>query len=196
VKPAARDAALFVLLVTAGVASRVLFREVPNFAPIAALSLFASYFFRPSWLAPLVPLLALVIGDWFIGFYDLRLMIVVYATLTLPVALRPMVRRYLAIERHRVSATAASLLGLLTCSLSCSLLFFVTTNFACWLGSSWYTQDWQGLTSCFAGAIPFFKYTLLGDLFYSCVLFGGYALAVNLSWLPADEHATAMPVHS
>ena len=191
-KRSALDAVLFVLLVSAGVASRVLFREVPNFAPIAAMALFAGYFFRSAWLAMLVPLVSLAIGDWFIGFYEPVLMIVVYAMLTLPVALRPLVRRYLSIEPQRAGGTAASLLGLLTCSLSCSLLFFVTTNFACWLGSPWYTQDWQGLTTCFVGAIPFFKYTLLGDLFYGSVLFGTYALAVNLSWLPAGRLGRAV----
>lgn len=194
-KRSALDAVLFVLLVSAGVASRVLLREVPNFAPIAAMALFAGYFFRSAWLAMLVPLVSLAIGDCFIGFYEIKLMIVVYAMLTLPVALRPLVRRYLSIEPRHASGTAASLLGLLTCSLSCSLLFFVTTNFACWLGSSWYSQDWQGLATCFAGAVPFFKYTLLGDLFYASVLFGTYALAVNLSWLPAEGQTSAVTVH-
>lgn len=190
-------AVVFVLLVAAGAASRVLFREVPNFAPIAAMALFAGYYFRRAWLAPLVPLLALAISDWFIGLYDWKLMVVVYGMLTLPAALRPLVRRFLAIERQPASRTALSLLGLVTCSLGCSLAFFLATNFACWYFDNWYPHNWQGLTACYAAAIPFFKYTLLGDLCYASVLFGGYAAVVNLWRLSATESGLAQsPVQS
>ena len=34
----------------------------------------------------------------------------------------------------------------------------------------------MGLMSCYAAGIPFLKGTLLGDLFYSLVLFGGFAI--------------------
>ena len=186
-KRAAASAVVFVLLVAAGVASRVLFRDVPNFAPIAAMALFAGYFFRRTWLAPLVPLLAMTISDCFIGRYDWKLMAVVYAMLTLPVAWGPLTRRFLAIERHSASRTARSLAGLVTCSLGCSLAFFVVTNLACWYLDDWYPHNWQGLTACYAAAIPFFKYTLLGDLFYASILFGGYALAVSLARMSASD---------
>lgn len=169
-----------IVLVVAGAASRIWFRDLPNFAPIAAMALFAGYFFRTAWLAMLVPVAAMLVSDAFIGFYDWKLMAVVYGALTLPVALRPLLRHYLAIEPRRVRGVAQSLLGLMTCSLGCSLLFFAATNFACWYGSNWYPQTWQGLTACYVAAIPFFKYTLLGDLIFACLLFGGYALAINL----------------
>ncbi|HUE71744.1 MAG TPA: DUF6580 family putative transport protein [Pirellulaceae bacterium] len=181
------EISVFLLLVAAGATSRVLFRELPNFAPIAAMALFAGYFFRRSSVAMLVPLSAMLISDCFLGFYEWPLMAVVYAMLTLPVALRPLARRFLTIERGQVSRTAASLAGLLTCSLGSSLLFFAATNFAVWCGSTWYPQSWQGLLACYGAAIPFLKYTLLGDLCYACLLFGGYAAAVNLNWLTSAE---------
>jgi hypothetical protein len=34
-----------------------------------------------------------------------------------------------------------------------------------------------GLAECYVVAIPFFRNTLLSDLFYSALLFGGLALA-------------------
>lgn len=181
------EAAVLILMVAAGAASRVFLRDVPNFAPIAAMALFAGYFFRMVWLAPLAPLLAMTISDGIIGGYDWKLMAVVYGMLTLPVCLRPLVRRVLKIERQTRSHAAASLAGLLTCSLGCSLLFFLVTNFACWYGSSWYPQTGAGLAACYAAAIPFFRYTLLGDLFYACTLFGGYTLAVNSRWAQIAE---------
>jgi hypothetical protein len=57
-----------------------------------------------------------------------------------------------------------------------STLFFVFTNFGVWLGSSMYPQTWAGLVECYVAGIPFYKNTLAGTLFYSAVLFGGFAL--------------------
>jgi hypothetical protein len=37
-----------------------------------------------------------------------------------------------------------------------------------------------GLVACYVAAIPFFQNTLAGDLFYSGLLFGGFALAEYL----------------
>jgi hypothetical protein len=33
-----------------------------------------------------------------------------------------------------------------------------------------------GLVPCYAAAVPFFQWTVLGTLFYSALLFGGFAL--------------------
>ena len=83
------DVAILTLLVAAGAGSRVLFHDLPNFAPIAALSLFAGYFFRRWTLAVFVPLLAMAISDAVLGAYQWQMMVVVYAMLALPVATRP-----------------------------------------------------------------------------------------------------------
>jgi hypothetical protein len=40
-----------------------------------------------------------------------------------------------------------------------------------------YPKTGAGLAECFLAAIPFFHYTLLGDLFYVGVLFGAFELA-------------------
>jgi hypothetical protein len=56
------------------------------------------------------------------------------------------------------------------------VLFFVVTNFGTWLLSGMYPMTASGLTACFVAAIPFFQNTVAGDLFYSGVLFGGFAL--------------------
>ena len=186
-KRATVEIVVFALLVAAGAASRVWFREVPNFAPIAALALFSGYYFRHEFVALLVPPLAMLISDCFLGFYEWPLMTVVYAALMLPVAWRPLVRRCLRIEPRQAGRTCASLTGLVGCSLGSSLVFFAATNFAVWYGSDWYPPTWQGLAACYVSAIPFFKYTLLGDLFYACLLFGGYAAAIHLSWMSAQE---------
>src|SRR5580698_4272750 len=57
----------------------------PNVMPIAASALFASFLLESGVLAAAVPILALAISDLVIGGYDSRMMVVVYAALTVPV---------------------------------------------------------------------------------------------------------------
>ena len=80
------------------------------------------------------------------------------------------------------------LAGLVTCGLFSSIVFFLVTNLGVWLWFGTYEPGLQGLWHSYVAAIPFFRYTLAGDLFFAVVLFGSYALA--LSWVPAQEPAT------
>jgi hypothetical protein len=41
-----------------------------------------------------------------------------------------------------------------------------------------YSRDWSGLTACYSAGIPFFRWMLEGDVLFSAMLFGAYALAV------------------
>lgn len=181
---------IFAGLVVAGALSRVCFRELPNFAPIAAMALFSGYFFRSAKVAVLVPLLAMALSDLFIGGYEWQMMVVVYGALTLPVAFRVLLRKYLAMERGSASSAAIGLTGLLTCSLASSLFFFLVTNFAWWPWSM-YERNWEGLMLSYQQGLPFFRNTLAGDLFFGTVLFGSYAIALNLGWAQSVKPVVA-----
>ncbi len=85
-------------LIAAGTMARLAFRDLPNFAPVAALALFAGYYFR------------------------------------------------------------------------------------CWLTMEFYAKTGAGLLQCYIQALPFFRYTLIGDLVFSVGLFAAYTLAVSLGW--------------
>ena len=61
-------------------------------------------------------------------------------------------------------------------SLAGSVLFFLVTNFGAWLGDPMYPQTAAGLVAAYVAGIPFFQWTVLGTLFYSALLFGGFAL--------------------
>lgn len=39
-----------------------------------------------------------------------------------------------------------------------------------------YPHTWAGLLSCYVAALPYFANSILGDLFYVGVLFGGFEL--------------------
>ncbi len=150
-------------LVALGVAARLLPHE-PNFTPIAASTLFAATVLRTRVLAFAVPLLALAISDIFLASEMTGIRSVVYAMYMLPalVAFMP--------ERTRA-------LGMFVPAIiAYSLLFFVTTNLAVWAFSGMYPLTASGLATCYAAALPFLPQTVIGDLFWAAVLFGGAAL--------------------
>ena len=62
-----------------------------------------------------------------------------------------------------------------------SLLFFVITNLGVFLFQNMYEKSWQGMVQCFLMALPFFRNSLAGDLFYSALLFGAFAAVKNYS---------------
>ena len=76
-------------------------------------------------------------------------------------------------HRHSGARPARLAGGDRPAALACSLIFFATTNFAVWAFSGLYSPDTTGLLQCYVAALPFLKYTVAGDLFWSAVLFGG-----------------------
>jgi hypothetical protein len=161
-----REAALFVLLVGAAVASRLIEYFPPNAHAVAAAALLAGVLFRSRIVAVCVPLASMMISDSIIGGHDGLVMFTVYASLVLPVVWGSLLKRDLLLT------PAAALVS--------SAVFYLTTNFAHWysFGDRMQEVAWTlgGLAHCYAIALPFFKYTLIGDLSYTTVLFGAYCL--------------------
>lgn len=153
----------------AAIAVRLL-PHIPNFTPLGAFALFVGVFVaRKHRWGLLLPVCAMFLSDLFIGFYDFKLMVVVYGSFLAYTGLGMLVSR-------RIS-TATVFLG----SIGGATLFYLTTNFAVWAFSSWYPHTVSGLLLSYTLALPFFKYTLLGDLFFTGVLFGVYAFALKLA---------------
>ncbi len=138
----------------------------PNFSPIAAMALFSGAYLPRRALAFVAPLAALLLSDLVLGFY--AGMNFVYFSFALTV----LIGWALASRRTPLWVGAAAIAS--------SLLFFVLTNFGMWLFSGFYPRTVEGLAACYVAAIPFFQNTLAGDLFYTALLFGGFALAERL----------------
>jgi hypothetical protein len=66
---------------------------------------------------------------------------------------------------------------MLIAAIAGAVVFFLVTNFGSWLAFDTFPKNPAGLLACYAAGIPFFINSLLGDLFYSAVLFGGLAFA-------------------
>jgi len=134
-----------------------------NFAPIAALGLFGGTYLNKKY-ALFVPLLAMLLSDIYLGFASFWVTFSVYLSFFLIGALG------LWLKNHK---TIPNTIG---ASLTGSILFFIVTNFAVWATTPWYAKTWEGFVQCYLLAVPFFRNTILGDLFYVAVIFGLYEL--------------------
>ena len=175
------ETAVFITLIWAGVSLRWHYSYLPNFAPVAAIALFAGYFFRSALVGLAVPLLVMVISDTKLGGYHPVMMVSVYIMLALPVAARGILRKHLDGVSPGWRKRLANVLGLISCAVAASLAFFFVTNFATWVCSGMYEHTVSGLVRCYVQAIPFLRFTLAGDIGFATVLFSGYALAMNIS---------------
>jgi hypothetical protein len=147
-----------------------------NFTPVEAMALFAGAQFLDRRFAFAVPLVAMLLSDLALalvngGLYLEHLASVSSLAVYACIALGTVFGFAL---RGRVTSTRV-----LGGSIVAAVMFFLVTNFAVWLTAtplSGHTACATGLVPCYVAAIPFLQWTLLGTLFYSAVLFGGYAL--------------------
>jgi hypothetical protein len=162
-----------------------LMRLIPhpyNFTPVAGLGLFGGARLR-SWRAYVLPLAVMAVSDvllWAIqGRSDYSLWQYAFNPWVYACFLLAVVWGRLLIRNGGAGRIAAV-------SVLVSVQFFVVTNFGVWLSGSLYSRDLSGLIACYVAAIPFFGTNapplgffgnqVIGDLFYTGLLFGLYAL--------------------
>lgn len=74
-----------------------------------------------------------------------------------------------------------------------SLLFFLVSNFGSWVTQALpYGYSLEGLANCYEAAIPFYRGTLVGDVFCTAYLFAAHAV-LSRAWFPA-ERVTLQPI--
>jgi hypothetical protein len=192
-----RDAGLAWLLAAAFAALAVAWRLGPymldlgtdatwvwNFTPVGALGLFVGARLR-SRFALLLPLAAMLVADLLLirpladrGFASFsRWTPVIYAS----------VLAYALIVR----LGPAGRLWVVGASLAGSVQFFLVTNFLCWAGGDGmtYPRTAEGLLTCYGAGLPFFRYTVAGDLLFAGLFFGLNALAL----LALRPHKASQP---
>ena len=152
-----------VLLVFLGALSRLI-PHPPNFVALGALALYSGARL-PRRSAFLVPLAAMALADFVLDFGTGRAVfsttrIAIYGSFVLIVL------------AGRLARETSGPLRLTALSVAASLLFFVLSNLAEWMGGALYPKTAAGLALCYAAAIPFFWNTLFADLAGTAVLFG------------------------
>jgi len=139
-----------------------------NFTAIGAMALFGTARLQDKRLAFGLPIAAMLISDLFIPFgYNPS----VYLSFALIAALGLSLR-----NTYKVLPIAGA-------SLASSLIFYIITNFAVWMGDNgvMYSKNIDGLWMSYTAAIPFFWNGLAGDLFFTAVLFGSYSFVSKYS---------------
>ena len=155
-----------------------LFPHYPNFTAIGAIALFGGSTIKDKKLAFLLPLGALILSDVCLqlftdvkGFYG-KGQFFVYAAFILITWLATYIRK-----RNVANITFAAVWT--------GLIFFIISNFSVWFFGTLYPKTIAGLAASYWAAIPFYKgeffgsfllNTILGNLFYSAILFGAYAV--------------------
>ena len=150
-----------IMMIVAAAATRLI-PHPPNLTSVTALALFGGAYFANRSLAFVVPLIALLVSDLILGFY--QHMEVPYLSFVLIVCIG------LQLQKRR---TAPRIAG---AALLSALVFFIVTNLGVWAFDSLYPKTFPGLVACYVAALPFFRNMLLGDLMYTAILFGGFRL--------------------
>ena len=139
--------------------------HAPNFAPIGGLALFSGSHFKKK-IALIIPLTAMFFSDIFLGFH--KTVPYVYVSFIIIALIGSLIKN----NKWQ---------SLLLASLTSSVLFFLITNFGVWAtGSMSYQKNLNGLMQSYAMGLPFFRNTIISDLFYSFSFFYGYRFLSNL----------------
>ena len=152
---------VIIILILLAAASRLL-PHPPNFAPVAAIGLFAGAVMnrRIAWI---VPFAALLLSDLVLGFYHPVAMFWNYLAFAGCLALGALMLSQQRTFGRLVGATLAS-----------SIVFFAVSNFGMW-ASGYYPRTLAGFTTCYTMALPFFRNTLVSDALFCALLFGAHA---------------------
>jgi hypothetical protein len=147
-------------------------RMVPhpdNFTPVLAVALFGGATLSGG-IGYFIPFAAMFISDLLLGNSFDWMSLVVYGCFLVGAGLG----QWLGRERTWTKTGFATISG--------SLLFYAVTNFAVWITpNGLYAHTLDGLIECYWMALPFFRNSLAGDLFWIAVLFGVFDLARSWS---------------
>ncbi len=164
-----------VFLVLAAATARVVNASLhlPNFVPIAAISLFSGAIMKDKRaLAFLIPMLGQFAADLYFqlftyvpGFYWAVDMLFNYAAIAGATALG------LGLKEFKP-------LNVLGFTLGASLIFFVVSNFG-YYAHGWNGYGLSGFVKTYIDAIPFYKNSFAADMLGGVLLFGGYAYTMK-----------------
>lgn len=132
--------------------------HLPNFTPVTSLALFSGLMLTRKWLSIGVPLVAMMLSDLVLGFSSISMWVYLgFASIT-------MIGWFL--DKMNAKSILLS-----------SLIFFIISNFGVWMLD--YPHTIEGLVMCYTLAIPFFGYSIMGDLFWGYTIKYSYKLLEN-----------------
>ena len=124
----------------------------PNFTPILGMAVFSGAIINKRFFAYLVPLLAMLLSDLYLGFH--ASMPIIYFSLAICVLIGTFIEARVTILNSFLSIS----LGV--------LVFFLITNFMVWYGSGMYESSISGLLTCYFMGLPFVQNTFISSILY------------------------------
>jgi hypothetical protein len=143
--------------------------------PIIAISLFSGVVIKDKKMAFVLPLFAMFASDLLLeatGIAD-----GFYGTGQIGNYLSLLFVTFIGFGMKRISS-----LNVVAFSLISSISFYLLSNTNVFLFDSFpstYSKDFNGWINCLVAGIPFIKNSLVNDLCFSAILFGGYSFIVN-----------------
>jgi hypothetical protein len=168
-------AALLLLLVAA--TSRLI-PHIPNFTPTEGVALFGAAYLSRKYLAYILPVVMLYATDLILNntinrsFFTQYDGFVWYSNYMIYVSGAVLLMVILGSATLK-KITAGRVLGT---AFMASVIFYIISNFGVWLHSTVYTKDMAGLTQCYLAAWPFFRTSVVSNLFFTGLIFGAYEL--------------------
>jgi hypothetical protein len=168
---------LVLLIVLARIAMPIFWAQPANFSPLGAIALFSGAYFNQRRLMPFITvLLAVWLSDILINRIYLGAWVFFYPGFYWQYGSFMLITLMGTMLSNRVT-----LLNVGATSLLSAILFFIISNFGVWATWSLYPLTQAGLLACYVAAIPFFKYTLISNLFYGALLFGSFELMIDVT---------------
>lgn len=157
-----------VLVVLAALSRLALYPH--NFSPVIAMALLSGAVIRQRNLAFMLPVAAMLLSDILFEVFNIAPgfwgwgQLVNYLVLVLVTII--------GFSLHKMQP-----LRIAGCAILSSLLFFALSNTAVWMFEpQTYSRGFSGWMNSLIAGLPFLKNSMIADLVYSGVLFGGYAL--------------------
>ena len=135
---------IVLLIIIFGIICRLI-PHPPNFSPVTAIALFGGLNFSDKRIAFSIPLIVLFLSDLILGISVINLF--VYTGFLTIVFLGTKIK---SIKFGNIILS--------------SFIFFLISNFGVWIIG--YPKNIDGLILCYTMAIPFFGYSIAGDLFF------------------------------
>jgi len=180
---------VFVLLIVSCALYRVWDNRPWGFAPQIAMALFAGSVIKNRKFSFLVPLLSMLVSD------------VLYQVLYIQ-GLTTIKGFYNGIWANYLLFTLVTVIGfyinkknvgsIIIGSLAGAVFFFVFSNFLNWIGGGLdinnqpYPKTFDGLISCMAAGLPFFRGSIWATLMFNTIFFGSYYLYSRYSLKPTQ----------
>ena len=124
----------------------------PNFTPILGMAVFSGAIINRRLIAYLIPLVAMLISDLYLGFHSG--IPIIYFSLALCVLIGTFIEARVSILNFVLGISAGV------------IIFYLITNFAVWYGSGMYDYSFSGLIKCYVMALPFLQNTIISSMIY------------------------------